>query len=96
MINTKIYKLLLAAPLLLTSCNKQVFDVTYKYDKVHIYRLNKCFALDSWNDYDGEQLQVVIKNDDGTKTTLLISNLDAMLINGECPYGETHSNTSNE
>lgn len=66
----------------LTSCNKQIFDLNYKFDKVHLHQEGKCYEIDKWNDYEGEQLQVILK--DGT--VLLVSNVNADLINGNCPY----------
>lgn len=58
---------LAVALFLLTGCNKQVFDVTYNYNKAMVKMPDgsvvsgKC---DSWKDYeDGDQIQVVI---DGT------------------------------
>ena len=66
----------------LTSCNYQVVDYNFAYDKVHIYQINKCYDITAWRDYeDGEQIQVKLK--DGS--TLLLSSFNCMLIKGECP-----------
>lgn len=58
--------------ILLTGCNKQVFDFDYEYDKIYCdYNGNKFeLKIDKWTDYDGEQLQV---KSDG-KTYLLSAN----------------------
>ena len=68
----------------LTSCNKQVFDFNYKFDKVHLHEAGKCYKIQKWNDYEGEQLQVILE--DGT--VIIVSNYNADLINGNCPYCE--------
>lgn len=50
----------------LTGCNKQIFDLEYTYDKAICDYNGDKFELKiyKWNDYDGEQLQVI--NADGT------------------------------
>ena len=51
------------ALLLLTGCNRQVIDLTYKYDKAVIAMPDGSVvqgAVESWKDYDGDQLQVKI------------------------------------
>ena len=47
--------------LCLTGCNKQVFDFKYTYDKAVCNYDGDKFTLeiDKWNDYEGEQLQVI-------------------------------------
>lgn len=61
-------KVLLIAALLLglTGCNYQVLDTTYSYDKAYCYYGNKevIYEIDSWMDYEGEQIQ--IKTEEGT------------------------------
>lgn len=75
---------LLAISILLSSCNKAVFDVSYKFDKIHLISAKKCIEISSWQDYeDGEQIQVKIKD---TGTVMLISSIEGVLINGTCPY----------
>ena len=58
--------------LFVAGCNKQVFDFKYTYDKaVCNYNGDKFeLGIDKWNDYEGEQLQVV----SGNKTYLLSAN----------------------
>ena len=58
--------------LLLTGCNKQIFDLDYEFDKIICNYDGDKFELkiDKWNDYDGEQIQVI---SDG-KTYLVSSN----------------------
>ena len=50
--------------LLLTGCsNKQIIDVTYKFDTAMIVMPDGNLvhgAVESWKDYDGDQLQVKI------------------------------------
>ncbi len=49
--------------LVLTGCNKQVIDVTYTYNYAIIQLPNGEVVegkIQSWNDYEGEQLQVKI------------------------------------
>lgn len=66
----KIFALIVALILgviLLSSCNKQIIDLNYKYDKAIIELANGEVVeveIDKWNDYDGEQIQIVAK--DGT------------------------------
>ena len=69
--------------LVLTGCgNYNLLDTTYQYDKIHVHNEDKCFEVKSWTDYEGEQIQVELV--DGTY--LLVSNINATLIKGECPF----------
>lgn len=54
------------------SCNYQVIDLDYDYDKIVCYYGDENFELkiDKWTDYEGEQLQI---KSDG-KTYLLSAN----------------------
>lgn len=65
----------------LTGCNKQIIDLDYKFNKAHIYETNKCYEIDSWKDYDGEQLQIDIKG----YGKIVISNVDCFLVKDKCP-----------
>lgn len=58
--------------ILLTGCNKQVFDFDYSFNKIYCNYNGDKFELkiDNWTDYEGEQIQV--KSDD--KTYLLSAN----------------------
>ena len=58
---------------ILCGCNKQVIDLTYSYDYAQIKMPDG--TLDSWRDYDGEQVQVVI---DGV--TYLVSSMNLVMI----------------
>lgn len=52
-----------AALVFLTSCNKEIIDTTYKYDKAIILLPSGDVVegtVQSWNDYEGEQIQVKI------------------------------------
>ena len=70
---------LLIITCLLTGCNKQIIDLDYSYDKAvcHIGNEIKEIQIKSWNDYDGEQLQ--IKDKDGN--TYLVSSFNCILVN---------------
>lgn len=53
--------LLIVPLLLLTGCNKQVFDFKYTFDKAYCNYNGNEFELkiDKWQDYyDGEQIQI--------------------------------------
>ena len=58
--------------ILLTGCNRQVFDFKHTYDKAICNYDGNQFELkiDKWADYDGEQLQIL---SDG-KTYLISAN----------------------
>ena len=52
-----------AALVFLTCCNKEIIDTTYKYDKAIITLPSGDVVegkVQSWNDYEGEQIQVKI------------------------------------
>lgn len=64
--------------LLLSSCNKQLVDLNYKFDYAIIKLPNGEIVegeVQSWNDYEGEQLQVKV---DGT--VYLISSINCVLL----------------
>lgn len=69
------------ALLILTGCNKQVVDLTYKYDTAIISLPNGEIVqgpVESWKDFDdGDQIQVKV----GGKTYLVHSS-DVVLIAG--------------
>ena len=78
----KILAMTIAAVLLvltLSSCNKQVFDTTYSFDKAIISLPNGTIIegkIDSWTDYeDGDQIQVKING-----ITYLVHSSDVVLI----------------
>lgn len=52
--------LLIVPVLLITGCNRQVFDFKYTYNKAYCNYNGDKFELniDKWNDYDGEQIQI--------------------------------------
>ena len=62
----------------LTGCNRTVVDTVWKYDKAVIRMGEEVITVevDSWKDYDGEQIQVVAK--DGT--VYLTSSFNCTLI----------------
>lgn len=63
----------------LTSCNKQIFDTTYSFDKAIISLPNGEIIegkIDSWTDYeDGDQIQVKING-----VVYLVHSSDVVLI----------------
>lgn len=63
----------------LSSCNKQIVDTTYTFNKAIIRLQDNSIVsgeIDSWKDYDGDQLQIRMK--DGT--TYLVHANNATLI----------------
>lgn len=61
----------------LTACNKQVIDLTYSYSWAQIKMPDGSIVegkVDSWTDYEGEQVQVTI---DGT--TYLVSSINLVM-----------------
>lgn len=92
----KKWKLLaIALPMVLSSCgNKQIWDTTYTYKYLHVFATNTCYVVDSWTDYEGEQIQVTIKgvctgnhySMYSEKTTVLMSTVGVALITGGCPF----------
>lgn len=64
--------LLIVPVLLITGCNRQVFDFKYTYNKAYCnYNGNKFeLNIDKWNDYDGEQIQIMSNG----KTYLISAN----------------------
>ena len=67
-------------------CNYDLIDTNYSYKYVHLYSENKCFEIESWTDYEGEQLQVDIK-DHGV---ILVSSINCILVAEKCPICENH------
>lgn len=53
--------LLIVPVLLITGCNRQVFDFKYTYNKAYCNYNGDKFELniDKWSDYDGEQIQIM-------------------------------------
>ena len=69
-----------ASILLMAGCNKQVIDLTYEYSQAQIKMPDGTVIegkVDSWNDYEGDQLQVKING-----TTYLIHSSNVVLWNG--------------
>lgn len=58
-----IVSVLLIGTLFVSGCNKQILDFNYKYNYVYIQLQNGEVVegkVETWQDYDGEQLQVKI------------------------------------
>lgn len=64
--------LLILPVLLITGCNRQVFDFKYTYNKAYCNYNGDKFELniDKWSDYDGEQIQIMSNG----KTYLISAN----------------------
>lgn len=64
--------------LMLTACNKQVLDFTYSYEYAIIKLPDNTIVegkVQSWKDYDGEQLQIVIDDN-----TYLVNSVNAVMM----------------
>lgn len=74
----KFLALAVICTLLLTGCNYQMMDTTYKFDRAIISLPNGEIIegkVDAWKDYEGDQIQVKI---DGK--TYLVHSTDIILI----------------
>lgn len=74
----KLAVLALLAGITLIGCNKQIVDLNYQFNRAIIYLPNGEIiegCVESWMDYDGEQLQVTI---DGV--VYLVSSYNCILI----------------
>lgn len=65
----------------LTGCNQQIIDLNYTYDKAicQIGNETKEIEIKKWNDYDGEQLQII----DEEGNVYLVSSFNCTLIKEE-------------
>lgn len=74
--------------LVTTGCNYDLFDTQYNFNKIVVFGENSAtiYEIDSWTDYDGEQIQV--KTKDGFY--FVTSSYDSKLID------ETNSNRTAE
>ncbi len=75
--------LLVLTVMVLTACNKQILDFNLKFDRAYVKIGDewKDVAIKSWNDYDGEQIQITLQ--DGT--VILTSSVNCILYKGELP-----------
>ena len=66
------------ATILLTGCNKAIFDTNYTFDKAIVVIGTERYEYDitEWTDYEGEQLQ--LKLTDGS--TILVSSYNTILV----------------
>lgn len=62
----------------LTGCNQQIIDLNYTYDKAicEIGNETKEIEIKKWNDYDGEQLQIIDREDN----VYLVSSFNCTLV----------------
>lgn len=74
---------IISSTLLLTGCNKTMFDTKYGFDKVLILGDDSAIVLDvyQWKDYSGEQLQINFNDDTG----FLSSFVNVTLVNPATP-----------
>lgn len=65
----------------ITGCNQTVFDTEYTFNKAIIFGEGTATIIEikKWNDYEGEQLQLITK--DGM--VIITSSYDTKLINDE-------------
>lgn len=70
--------LVCAATILLTGCNKVIFDTNYSFDKAIVVIGTERYEYDitEWTDYEGEQLQ--LKLTDGS--IILVSSYNTILV----------------
>ena len=71
--------------LALTSCNYDMMDMHYQFYKVHTTfdgEHYQCYEIISWTDYEGEQIQVNIKD----YGIVVVSSYNAILVADKCPY----------
>lgn len=80
---TILIALLALTVIVLTACNKQVFDFNLKFDRAYVKIGDewKDVAIKSWKDYDGEQIQITLQDD----TVILTSSVNCILYKGELP-----------
>lgn len=75
----KVFVVILLLVVMCTGCgNKQIIDTTWKYDRAIIQLPNGEIVdgkVESWSDYDGEQLQIKING-----VTYLVNSNDVALI----------------
>ena len=69
--------------MVLTACNKQILYFNLKFDRAYVKIGDewKDVAIKSWNDYDGEQIQITLQDD----TVILTSSMNCILYKGELP-----------
>ena len=70
--------LILSIAVCIAGCNRTIFDTVYHFDRAVVLLPNGetiCGDVDTWCDYDGDQLQIVI---DGT--VYLVHSSNAVLI----------------
>ena len=64
-------------------CNQQVIDFNYKFSRASVY-INgewKDLEIKTWADYEGEQLQLTLKNG----TVLIVHSANCILYEGKLP-----------
>lgn len=75
--------IIVAIVCMLTACNYQLFDYNYEFTNALVKVGDEWVNVEvkSWRDYDGEQIQLILK--DGT--VLLVCSVNCTLYNGTLP-----------
>lgn len=78
---------IVAIAVMFTACNKEVFDVQYKFTNAYVKVGEDWIDVEvkKWTDYEGEQIQLTLK--DGT--VLVVNSMNLILYNGTLPTGKT-------
>ena len=80
---TMVILMCIVLPFCVTGCNKQVWDTQYTFNNAYVKIGEEWVDLEisSWGDYEGEQLQLKLK--DGT--VMVVSSINCILYNGTLP-----------
>lgn len=79
--------LIVAIAVMFTACNKEVFDVKFKFTNAYVKVGEDWIDVEvkTWTDFEGEQIQLTLK--DGT--VLVVNSMNLILYNGTLPTGMT-------
>ena len=79
--------LIAAIAVMFTACNKEVFDVKFKFTNAYVKVGEDWIDVEvkTWTDFEGEQIQLTLK--DGT--VLVVNSMNLILYNGTLPTGMT-------
>lgn len=75
--------LIVAMAVMFTACNKEVFDVKYKFTNAYVKVGEDWIDVEvkTWTDFECEQIQITLK--DGT--VLVVNSMNCILYNGTLP-----------
>ena len=67
----------------MAGCNHQMFDFNYEFSNAYVKVGEEWIDLEikTWMDYDGEQIQITLKDD----TVMVVSSVNCILYNGVLP-----------